>query len=114
MWIRRFALALTCTLCLLDASSNAEGKSAALPGIQFFGQIQAVDPIHKTVTVKHGAIPGFADRETTDYSVDDDSILKRLQAGDDIRATVFQNDHTLHGIRIVSHSRLNQQKKSGK
>jgi Cu/Ag efflux protein CusF len=80
-------------------------------GIQFLGQIQAVDLSHKTVTVKHGAIAGFADRGVADYSVDNESILKQLQSGDDIRATAFPNDNTLHGIRIVSRSRLNQQKK---
>jgi Cu/Ag efflux protein CusF len=106
-----FALAV---FCCCSASLPAQPKNSAAKGIQFLGQIQTVDLLHKKVTVKHGAIPGFADKGVTDYSVDSEAILKQLQSGDDIRATVYPNDDTLHGIWIVSHSRLNQQKKSVK
>jgi Cu/Ag efflux protein CusF len=92
----------------------AQAKTGPPKGLQFFGEIQTVDLLHKKINVKHGPIPGFADRGVADYSVDNESILKQLQSGDDIRATAFPNDNTLHGIRIVSRSRLNQQKKSVK
>ena len=99
-------------LLLCPFSMALLGQNSAAKGIQFFGEIQTVDLAHKRITVKHGAIPGFADRGVADYSVDNESILKQLQSGDDIRATVYPNEDTLHGIRIVSHGRLNQQKKS--
>lgn len=109
-WTLLFALAV----CSFSAVLLGQAKNGAVKGIQFLGQIQAVDLLHKKVTVKHGAFPGFVDQGVDDYSVDNETILKQLQSGDDIRATVYPNDGTLHGIRIVNHGRLNQQKKSVK
>ena len=114
MQIRWWTLPVALVVFSCSASLPAQPKNSAAKGIQFLGQIQTVDQSHKKVTVKHGSIPGFADRRVADYSVDNESILKQLQSGDDIRATVYPNEDTLHGIRIVSHGRLNQQKKSVK
>jgi Cu/Ag efflux protein CusF len=111
MPIRWLTLPFALAVCCFGAVLLGQANNSAAKGIQFLGQIQTVDLSHKKVTVKHGSIMGFADRGVTDYSVDNESILEQLQSGDDIRATVYPNDSTLHGIRIVSHSRLNQQKK---
>ena len=107
-WTLLFALAM----CPFSAALLGQAKNSAAKGIQFLGQIQTVDLSQKKVTVKHGAFPGFADQGADDYSVDNETILKQLKSGDDIRATVYPNVNTLYGIRIVGHSRLNQQKKS--
>jgi len=112
MPVRWLALPFALAVCSFGVELLGQAKNSAVKGIQFLGQIQTVDLSHNKVTVKHSSIPGFADRGVTDYSVDNESILKQLQSGDDISATVFPNDYTLHSIRIVSRSRLNQQKKS--
>ena len=112
MPIRWWTLPVALVVFSCSASLPAQPKNSAAKGIQFLGQIQAVDLLHKKATVKHGAFPGFVDQGVDDYSVDNETILKQLQSGDDIRATVYPNDNTLYGIRIVSHSRLKQQKKS--
>jgi Cu/Ag efflux protein CusF len=67
----------------------------------FFGRVEVVDSDRKIVTVKHGKIPGYMDSGTTEYSTEEEAVLKRLQPGDDIRATVYPNDLTLHRIQIV-------------
>jgi Cu/Ag efflux protein CusF len=69
--------------------------------IAFFGRVEAVDSDRKIVSVKHGKIPGYEDAATTEYSTEEEAVLKRLQPGDDIRATVYPNDLTLHRIQIV-------------
>ena len=111
MPIRWLTLPFALAVCSFSAELLGQAKNSAAKGIQFLGQIQTVDLSHKKVTVKHGSIPGFADRGVAEYSVDNESILKQLQSGDDVRATVYPNDYTLHSIRIVSRSRLNQRKK---
>jgi Cu/Ag efflux protein CusF len=112
MPIRWLTVPFALAVCSFSAALLGQAKNSAAKGIQFLGQIQAVDLSHKKVTVKHGAIPSFVDRGVADYSVDNESVLRQLKPGDDIRATVYLNDPTLRGIRIVSRSRLNQQKKS--
>jgi Cu/Ag efflux protein CusF len=67
----------------------------------FFGRVEVVDSERKIVTVKHGKIPDYMDAATTEYSTEEDAILKRLQPGDDIRATVHPNDLTLHQVQVV-------------
>jgi Cu/Ag efflux protein CusF len=69
--------------------------------IAFFERVQAVDSERKVVTVKRGKIPDYTDAATTEYSIEEDAVLKRLQPGDDIRATVHPNDLTLRHIQIV-------------
>ena len=94
--IRLFLLA-ACGLCCLLYSEDSRPKT----GIQFLGEIQSVDIAHHTATVKHVEIPGYAAQGTSDYSVDDEPVLKGLRPGDDIRATVYPNDGTLHNVRVV-------------
>jgi hypothetical protein len=108
MRIRCFAMAV---ICFLGLSLGAQRQRGAKRGMQFLGRIQAVDTARNTVTVKHGPIPGYTGRGTDDYSVDD-LILKRLQPGDDIRATVYPNDRALYNVKVVY--RNSEDNKSGK
>jgi Cu/Ag efflux protein CusF len=106
-----FALAVTCSMALAPPL-GAQSRPATTLKIQFLGQVQTVDLEHRKVTVKHGAIHGYAERGIFDYSVADESILKRLRPGDDIRATVYPKDRTLYDLKIVYRS--SGDKKSGK
>ena len=83
---------------------QAQPPRPAPRSIAFFGRVEAVDSDRKVVTVKHGNIPGYMDSGTTEYSTDEEAVLKRLQPRDDIRATVYPNDLTLHHIQIVYRS----------
>ena len=69
--------------------------------ITFFGRVETVDLDRKIIVVKHGKIPGYADSGATEHSTEGDAVLKRLLSGDNIRATVYPNDLTLHRIQIV-------------
>jgi Cu/Ag efflux protein CusF len=72
--------------------------------IRFAGHVESVDAAGKSISVKHGDIPGFMGAMTMNYAIDDEAILKRLAPGDDIVATVYAGDDTLHKVRIVSHA----------
>lgn len=84
---------------LLTPSLLAQPSSPR--SIVFFGRVEGVDSERKVVTVKHGKIPNYMEAATTEYSTEEDAVLKRLQPGDDIRATVHPNDLTLHQVQIV-------------
>jgi Cu/Ag efflux protein CusF len=84
---------------LLTSSLLAQPSSSR--SIVFFGRVEAVDSERKVVTVKHGKIPDYMDAATNEYSTEEDAVLKRLQPGDDIRATVHPNDLTLHQVQVV-------------
>jgi len=65
------------------------------------GQILAIDAPRKTLNVKHGDIKGLMPAMTMPYTVRDASLLKDLQAGDLIDATlvVESNDAYLATIK---------------
>ena len=77
---------------------QAQPTRPAPRSLAFFGRVQVVDSDRKVVTVKHGKIPGYMDPATTEHPTEEDAVLKRLQPGDYIRATVYPNDLTLHRI----------------
>jgi Cu/Ag efflux protein CusF len=96
------AFALTIHMVLLPLQTGAQ---VAKPrSIAFFGRVESVDSERKVVTVKHGKIAGYMDSATTDFSVDEPGVLNRLRPADNIRATVYPNDLTLHQIHVVYRS----------
>jgi Cu/Ag efflux protein CusF len=93
-------LAAVALLCLLAAAgfaqANAKKKSYTL-----HGKIEAVKGSEKRVTVKHDKIEGYMGAMTMDYKVDDDAMLNKLQPGDEITATLYEDDYTLYDIRLT-------------
>ena len=91
------ALALCCLMTFSAAAqSNAKKKSYTL-----HGKIEAVKDTEKKVTVKHDKIEGYMGAMTMDYGVPDAAMLKKLKAGDEIAATVYQDEYNLYDIRVV-------------
>lgn len=80
-----------------NAQSNAKKKSFTL-----HGTIQEVKEPQKKVTVKHDKIEGYMGAMTMDYGVADAAALKKLKAGDEIAATIYEDDYTLYDIRVVA------------
>jgi Cu/Ag efflux protein CusF len=71
--------------------------------ILFSGRVESIDPKLETVAVKHGDIPGFMPAMIMDYPVENHEVLSRVSVGDEIAATVYVGDPTLHDLRIVKH-----------
>lgn len=89
------ALALVTTaLCLAQA---APGKKA----LMFRGKVEAVNEAAKTLKVNGDKVEGWMDAMTMDYKVEDPTVLKKLKAGDQIMATVYEGDMVLHKVEVM-------------
>jgi Cu/Ag efflux protein CusF len=97
--VRRVLAALVMSLVAfsISAQTNAKKKSFTL-----HGTIQEVKEPQKKVTVKHDKIEGYMGAMTMDYGVADAAALKKLKAGDEIAATIYEDDYTLYDIRVVA------------
>ncbi len=65
----------------------------------FRGKVEQVNLSTKSVTVNHEKVEGWMDAMTMAYAVDKESILKELKPGDQIKATVYEDDFTLYEIQ---------------
>jgi Cu/Ag efflux protein CusF len=53
------------------------------------------------LTVAHGNIEGFMGAMTMGYKVDKPAVLTTVKAGDQIEATVYDDDYTLYNVKVV-------------
>ena len=91
------ALVLICSLATAGfAQANAKKKNYTL-----HGTIQAVKGGEQKVTVKHDKIEGYMGAMTMDYKVADAGMLNKLKNGDEITATLYEDDYTLYDIHLV-------------
>ncbi|MBV8843638.1 MAG: copper-binding protein [Bryobacterales bacterium] len=70
----------------------------------FHGKVEKVNAGAKTVTVNGEKVEGWMGAMTMDYKVDGASILNKVKAGDQISATVYDGDYSLHNVRVVTAS----------
>ena len=68
------------------------------------GKVEAVDPQNKTLTVKHDKVDGWMDAMTMEYTVHDAAVLKTVKPGDQIRASVYEDDYSLYDVKVTSHA----------
>ena len=83
-------------LVLSVAFAQAPSKKKAHA---FRGKIEQVNASTKSLTVNHEKVEGWMDAMTMTYAVDKESILKELKPGDQIKATVYDDDFTLYEIQ---------------
>jgi len=65
----------------------------------FHGKVEAVSP--DGLTVNGEKVEGWMDAMTMKYKVDDPKILKKVKAGDEITATVYEGDFSLHKVQVA-------------
>jgi Cu/Ag efflux protein CusF len=88
------ALVVICSLAAAGfAQANAKKKNYTL-----HGTIQAVKGSEQKVTVKHDKIEGYMGAMTMDYKVADPEMMKKLKTGDEITATIYEDEYTLYDI----------------
>jgi len=87
-------LAAACLLGMTATAQQAKGKSHTLEG-----KVEAVQT--DRVIVNHGRVPGYMDAMVMPYKVDKPDILKKIKAGDQISATVYDGDFTLYDIQVT-------------
>ena len=67
----------------------------------FHGKVESVDESAKSLKVNGEEVKGWMAAMTMDYKVDDSAILKKVKAGDQITATVYDGDLTLHKVQVM-------------
>jgi Cu/Ag efflux protein CusF len=110
MNIRRRILAGALALgCLLAVNSFAQDKAKvkAKP-LTFHGKVEAVTD--KGLTVNGEKVEGWMDAMTMTYPVDKPDVLKMVKVGDQIMATVYEGDMTLHNVMSMPPEKSDKQK----
>jgi ribosomal protein S1 len=110
MNIRRRILAGSLALgCLLAVNSFAQDKSKGkAKSYTFHGKVEAVTD--KGLTVNGEKVEGWMDAMTMTYPVDKPDALKMVKVGDQIMATVYDGDTTLHNVMTMPAEKSDKQK----
>lgn len=104
-WTALLVMVLLTTLCM----GQAKKKSYT-----FKGKVESVDAKAKTLTVNGENVEGWMAAMTMAYEVDDPEVLKKVKAGDQITATVYDGDTILHKVQVVEKPGDKKADKKGK
>lgn len=66
--------------------------------LAFHGKVEAVSS--DGLTVNGEKVDGWMDAMTMKYKVDDPKVLKTVKVGDQITATVYEGDLSLHKVQV--------------
>ena len=90
-----------CVATLIAAVVCLGQAAPAKKAYTFRGKVQAVNAGANSVTVNGEKVEGWMDAMTMGYKVDDPAVLKNIKVGDQITATVYEGDMTLHKLQVV-------------
>jgi len=110
MNIRRSILAAVLALtCLFAANSFAQDKGKGkAKSYTFHGKVEAITD--KGLTVNGEKVEGWMEAMKMTYPVDKPEVLKMVKVGDNIMATVFDGDMTLHNVMTMPADKSGKQK----
>jgi Cu/Ag efflux protein CusF len=97
MRARRSILALAASLLLAAVCFAQSGKKE----YTFHGKVEAVNKSGKSLRVNGEKVEGWMGAMTMDYKLDNPSILDKVKPGDQIMATVYDGDYTLHKVMVM-------------
>jgi protein SCO1/2 len=99
---RLHRLVAVLSLALLIAAACLGQAPAGKKSYTFHGKVEAVSS--DGLTVNGDKVEGWMDAMTMKYKVDDPKILKKVKAGDEITATVYEGDFSLHKVQVAAKS----------
>jgi Cu/Ag efflux protein CusF len=91
------------SLAFLMAAAAWAQAPAGKKSFTFHGKVEAVAA--DGLTVNGEKVEGWMDAMTMKYKVDDPKILKKVKAGDEITATVYEGDTSLHKVQVAAKSK---------
>ncbi len=94
------ACALLFAAIFTIAAASYAQTAPAKKSFQFHGKVTAV--ASDGVTVDGAKVEGWMDAMTMKYKVDDAKVLKTVKVGDEIKATVYEGDYTLHKVEVAA------------
>jgi Cu/Ag efflux protein CusF len=86
---------------LISLAGACLAQSPPRKAHMFHGKVEKVNAEAKTLTVNGEKVDGWMAAMTMDYKVDDPAILGKVKSGDQISATVYDGDYSLHKVRVV-------------
>ena len=103
-------LALACLFAVNGfGQDKAKGKAKSYT---FHGKVTGVT--EKGLTVNGEKVEGWMDAMTMTYPVDKPDVLKTVKVGDQIMATVYEGDMTLHNVMAMPPDKMPVPDRSGK
>src|SRR5258708_8686445 len=100
-------LAAVLVAALLAVTFAAGQAASKKKSYVFKGKVEAVNETGKTLTVNGENVEGWMAAMTMAYEVDDPAVFKKVKVGDQITATVYANDMTLHKAQALPHAPSN-------
>src|ERR1700674_2803550 len=101
--------AILALICLFAVNSFAQDKAKGkAKSYTFHGKVEAVTD--KGLTVNGEKVEGWMDAMTMTYPVDKPDLLKMVKVGDQIMATVYEGDMTLHNVMSMPAEKSDKQK----
>ena len=99
-------MALACLFAVNSfAQDKAKGKAKSYT---FHGKVEAITD--KGLTVNGEKVEGWMDAMKMTYPVDKPDVLKMVKVGDNIMATVYDGDMTLHNVMTMPPDKSVKQK----
>ena len=86
---------------------------AALKRTEAEGEVLSVDPVYSSVTIRHGAIKGFAGDGQTDFAVTSSELLKSINKGDLVSFTLLENKGDVRIEKITRTGQAVHEKETG-
>jgi Cu/Ag efflux protein CusF len=96
-----YKLAIAAVICVLFTGPCLGQAAPEKKSYTFHGKVEAVDENTKSLKVNGEEVKGWMAAMTMDYKVDDNSTLKKVKAGDQIMATVYDGDLVLHKVQVM-------------
>jgi Cu/Ag efflux protein CusF len=90
-------------LALLIAAACLGQAESAKKASTFHGKVESVSADGLTVSGDKVEVWKM-EAMTMKYKVDDPKILKKVKAGDEITATVYEGDYSLHKVQVAAKS----------
>src|ERR1700686_3270647 len=88
--------AVACMALLMSVPSVAQAPGEKKTHT-FHGKVESV--FADGLTVNGDKVEGWMDAMTMKYKVDDKKVLKKVKAGDEITATVYEGELSLHKVQ---------------
>ena len=111
---RRIVSAAIALVCLLAGSAIAQDKmkmkdkDKAAKSYTFHGKVEGITD--KGLTVHGEKVEGWMEAMKMTYPVDKPEVLKMVKVGDNIMATVYEGDMTLHNVMTMPADKSGKQK----
>ncbi len=100
---KRLLLNFAITFAIAGLFTVADVAQTSPKGKGYFvhATVEQINDFAQSIRVKQERIPGYSEARIATYNVDDASLLKKLEVGDKIAATIYDKDDTLHDVQVV-------------